>query len=96
MWWDPLFAESLNFQFIPTSCLFRFPRRKSSGDDEVVALAKSLIKTWKKFVPESSDKKDAKKKEDKPGANGSGGDSSSSSSKDSKGAKDPSKSFPPK
>jgi hypothetical protein len=30
-----------------------FECRKSSSDDDVVATAKSLIKTWKKFVPES-------------------------------------------
>jgi len=48
--------------------------RKSSSDDEVIAMAKSLIKTWKKFVPESAEKKEKKKeekeksKEDKNGA----------------------------
>ena len=26
--------------------------RKSSKDDEIITVAKSLIKTWKKFVPE--------------------------------------------
>ena len=35
--------------------------RKSSKDDEVVTLAKSLIKTWKKLVPETADKKEDKK-----------------------------------
>ena len=37
--------------------------RKSSRDDEVIATAKSLIKTWKKFVPESQEKKERKKEE---------------------------------
>lgn len=32
--------------------------RKSSTDNEVIGQAKSLIKAWKKFVPESNDKKD--------------------------------------
>merc|ERR1719174_3023122 len=41
--------------------------RKSSSDDEVIAMAKSLIKTWKKFVPESAEKKE-KSKDDKNGA----------------------------
>jgi len=31
--------------------------RKSSKDEEIIAVAKSLIKTWKKFVPDSSEKK---------------------------------------
>nr|ADD24357.1 Transcription elongation factor S-II [Lepeophtheirus salmonis] len=31
--------------------------RKTSKEEEVVTVAKSLIKTWKKFVPENSDKK---------------------------------------
>eukprot|EP00096_Caligus_rogercresseyi_P014045 TRINITY_DN658_c1_g1_i1.p1 TRINITY_DN658_c1_g1~~TRINITY_DN658_c1_g1_i1.p1 ORF type:complete len:300 (+),score=119.14 TRINITY_DN658_c1_g1_i1:146-1045(+) len=35
--------------------------RKKSKDEEVVTVAKSLIKTWKKFVPENSEK--SKKKE---------------------------------
>ena len=39
--------------------------RKKSKDDEVVTVAKSLIKTWKKFVPESQEKKDKKKEERK-------------------------------
>ncbi len=37
--------------------------RKTSNDKEVVAFAKSLIKTWKKFVPEPADRKDRKKSE---------------------------------
>ena len=36
--------------------------RKSSADSEVISLAKSLIKAWKKFVPDNSDKKDEKDK----------------------------------
>ncbi|XP_059082324.1 transcription elongation factor A protein 1-like [Tigriopus californicus] len=41
--------------------------RKSSKDEEVITLAKSLIKTWKKFVPETNaagDKAKEKKKDD--------------------------------
>ena len=37
--------------------------RKSSKDDEIITVAKSLIKTWKKFVPEDTKKPD-KPKED--------------------------------
>lgn len=53
--------------------------RKSSKDDEVIALAKTLIKNWKKFLSNSSDnskssssseskesKKEEKRKEEKP------------------------------
>lgn len=53
--------------------------RKSSKDDEVIALAKTLIKNWKKFLNSSSDnsksssssetkdsKKEEKRKEEKP------------------------------
>merc|ERR1719312_885802 len=39
--------------------------RKSSDDEETVTLAKSLIKSWKKLVPDSTDKKEEKKKEEK-------------------------------
>jgi len=39
--------------------------RKSSSDNEVISQAKSLIKTWKKFVPENGDKKDKKEKDGK-------------------------------
>jgi len=38
--------------------------RKSSKDDEIITVAKSLIKTWKKFVPEDN-KKPEKAKEEK-------------------------------
>jgi len=38
--------------------------RKNSKDEEVRTLAKSLIKTWKKFVPDNGEKKD--KKPEKP------------------------------
>merc|ERR1712029_493337 len=34
--------------------------RKSSSDSEVISQAKSLIKAWKKFVPENADRKEAK------------------------------------
>ena len=36
--------------------------RKSSSDSEVISQAKSLIKAWKKFVPENAEKKDDKNK----------------------------------
>merc|ERR1712098_637225 len=39
--------------------------RKSSKDDEIITVAKSLIKTWKKFVPENDSKK-AEKAKDEP------------------------------
>ena len=38
--------------------------RKSSKEDEIITVAKSLIKTWKKFVPDSGDKKPDKPKEE--------------------------------
>lgn len=38
--------------------------RKSSKDEEIITLAKSLIKTWKKFVPDG-DKKEKPKEESK-------------------------------
>lgn len=38
--------------------------RKSSEDEETQTVAKSLIKAWKKLVPESADKKEEKKKEE--------------------------------
>jgi len=38
--------------------------RKSSKDEEIITLAKSLIKTWKKFVPDG-DKKEKVKEESK-------------------------------
>jgi hypothetical protein len=42
--------------------------RKASKDEEIITMAKSLIKSWKKLVPESSDKKEKEKekKEEKP------------------------------
>lgn len=42
--------------------------RKSSKDEEIITMAKSLIKSWKKLVPESGDKKEKEKekKEEKP------------------------------
>jgi len=36
--------------------------RKSSSDSEVISSAKSLIKAWKKFVPDNSDKREEKDK----------------------------------
>ncbi len=54
-----------------------------------MAYAKSLIKTWKKFVPESSEKKEKKReerKEQQKGEEQNGGAK----------AKDLGKSFPPK
>jgi len=75
--------------------------RKSSSDDEVIAMAKSLIKTWKKLVPESAEKKEKKKeekeksKEDKNGAEddaSAAGGLSSGSLGDGKGGA----SFPPR
>ena len=39
--------------------------RKSSKDEEIITVAKSLIKTWKKFVPENDSKK-AEKAKDEP------------------------------
>ena len=38
--------------------------RKSSKDDEIITVAKSLIKTWKKFVPEGDKKSESKAKEE--------------------------------
>ena len=34
--------------------------RKSSNDEEMITVAKTLIKTWKKFVPENDTKKPVK------------------------------------
>jgi len=39
--------------------------RKSSQDEETVTLAKSLIKSWKKLVPENAEKKEKKEEERK-------------------------------
>lgn len=50
--------------------------RKSSKDDEVISLSKTLIKNWKKFLPTTDDKKETKSS------------SSSSSSSSSKSKKD--------
>ena len=38
--------------------------RKSSKDDEIITVAKSLIKTWKKFVPEGEKKPESKPREE--------------------------------
>jgi len=37
--------------------------RKSSNDEEMITVAKTLIKTWKKFVPENDTKKPAVKED---------------------------------
>ena len=38
--------------------------RKSSKDEEIITVAKSLIKTWKKFVPEGEKKPESKAREE--------------------------------
>ena len=38
--------------------------RKSSTDEETQTVAKSLIKAWKKLVPESNDKKEEKQRKE--------------------------------
>lgn len=53
--------------------------RKSSKDDEVISLSKTLIKNWKKFLPGTDDKKETKS---------SCSSSSSSSSKSKKDKED--------
>ncbi len=68
--------------------------RKSSRDDEVVAMAKTLIKTWKKFVPESADKRE-KRKEAKT-ANSNDDDDRGKAGGNADKDKAASKSFPPK
>jgi len=40
-------------------------RKSNNAEEETVTLAKSLIKSWKKLVPEANDKKEEKKKEEK-------------------------------
>lgn len=50
--------------------------RKSSKDDEVISLSKTLIKNWKKFLPGTEDKKETKS------SSGGSGSSSSKSKKD--------------
>merc|ERR1719509_449143 len=40
--------------------------RKASKDDELIGLSKSLIKSWKKFVPEEEVKKDKSRVEARP------------------------------
>ena len=76
-----------------------FNRLGAMDSFQVIAMAKSLIKTWKKFVPESAEKKEKKKeekeksKEDKNGAedDASGASLSSGSIGDKGNA-----SFPPR
>ena len=41
--------------------MFLVSDRKASKDEEIITMAKSLIKSWKKLVPESSDKKEKEK-----------------------------------
>lgn len=55
--------------------------RKSSSDSEVISQAKSLIKAWKKFVPENNEKKDKPSSQESNGKN-------NSSSQNEKPAKD--------
>ena len=38
--------------------------RKTSKDDEIITVAKSLIKTWKKFVSEGEKKPESKAREE--------------------------------
>ena len=38
--------------------------RKSSTDEETITVAKSLIKSWKKLVPENEEKKKEKEKKE--------------------------------
>jgi len=70
--------------------------RKSSNDDDVNSLAKSLIKAWKKLLPDSSNG-DSNKKDS---SNGSSKSKDKSRDKDSDNGKGPmpdfGKSFPPK
>jgi len=42
--------------------------RKSSSDEETITVAKSLIKAWKKLVPESEEKKKEKEKKEERSA----------------------------
>lgn len=84
------FAEKQNFVASVLKILKRFwlvlSSRKSSKDEEVITLAKSLIKTWKKFVPETNaagDKaKDKKKDESKRKDDKNGGQDGNSSKAD--------------
>lgn len=62
--------------------------RKSSTDDDVNSLAKSLIKAWKKFLPQDGDKKDS--------SNGKNGSDKKKESSEAEKAPDFGKSFPPK
>ncbi len=59
----PFFYVVIYYIVLPTHPVPSRLLRKSSRDDDVVATAKSLIKTWKRFVPESSDKKERKREE---------------------------------
>lgn len=47
--------------------------RKSSTDDDINSLAKSLIKAWKKFLPQDGDKKDSSSKNGEKGSKKGGG-----------------------
>merc|ERR1719447_1476281 len=38
-------------------------RKSNNAEEETVTLAKSLIKSWKKLVPEANDKEEKKKEE---------------------------------
>jgi len=55
--------------------------RKSSTDDDINGLAKSLIKAWKKFLPQDGDKKDSASKNGEKGSKKGGDDSGKDSEK---------------
>merc|ERR1719334_1722804 len=40
-------------------------RKSNNAEEETVTLAKSLIKSWKKLVPEANDKKSGKERDSK-------------------------------
>ena len=46
----------------PTTC---FIFRKSSQDEDVITLAKNLIKAWKKFLPDNSGSNSSSNDKDK-------------------------------
>jgi len=75
--------------------------RKSSQDEDVITLAKNLIKAWKKFLPDNSSTSSGnseKEKKDKRKSEGTGSASNGKNSeKDKKESENSSlKSFPPK
>jgi len=76
--------------------------RKTSPDEDVITLAKNLIKAWKKFLPDnsgsSSSANNEKEKKDKRKSEGSGSASNGKTTeKDKNDGENPAlKSFPPK